>query len=144
MKKTVLIITLLFFISCNDTVTNDDVTHLKGYWEIKKAVMPDGSVKEYTINSTIDYFKISGTKGYRKKVVPQYDGTYLVNDTFENITIVENDDKMYLNYKTKFSEWNEQIITVDENQLVVKNEQDIEYHYAKNKSIKIRDGETTE
>ena len=93
--------------------------------------MPDESVKEYKINPTIDFFEIKNKKGFRKKVMPQVDGTYRTNDLSENISIVTEDGKTYISYITEYAKWKEEILELDSENLVLKNEQDMEYHYIK-------------
>lgn len=138
MKKCILLLLAIITVSCGKNITDEDIAHLNGYWEIEVAIMPDGSEKEYKVNPIIDYFEIKDNKGIRKKVMPQFDGTYRVNDTSEDITIIKEDNKTYISYTTDFSEWKEQIIDIDAEHLVVKNEQDIEYHYKKPEPFSIK------
>lgn len=127
---------LLFFltyllISCSQTVTIKDVEKINGYWEIEKVLLADGTKKEYNVNETIDYFEIKSNKGFRKKVVPQLDGTYLINNQFENINIIKNKSLFYIKYNTKYTKFKEQIIEIHDSILVLKNDQNVEYHYKK-------------
>ncbi|QYJ68341.1 hypothetical protein [Flavobacterium litorale] len=131
MKKYALLLLAIVIVSCNSSISDEDIAYLNGYWEIEKAITPDGVEKEYKVNATVDYFEVEENKGIRKKVMPQLDGTYRVNDTAEAIAIVREDDKTYIAYKTNYSEWKEQIIELDKEHMVIKNEQDIEYHYKK-------------
>jgi hypothetical protein len=93
--------------------------------------MADGSNKEYTINPTIDYFELKGKEGFRKKVMPQFDGTYRVNDLSEKIAIVKENGKTYISYTTDYAKWKEELLELDDEELVVKNQHEIEYHYKK-------------
>jgi hypothetical protein len=102
---------------------------LNGYWEIEKVELPDGDKKEYKVNETIDFFKIKDGKGFRKKVMPQLDGTYLTNDIQEDIVIAVKDGDATIKYKTTYASWNEEIIELTKDKLVIKNQQDFEYHY---------------
>lgn len=104
---------------------------INGYWEIEEAVMPDGEKKEYKVNPTIDYFEIKGKTGFRKKVMPQMDGTYLQNDLSEKISISQKDGKTYINYATQYAKWQEEILELNDEELVVKNQHNMEYHYKK-------------
>jgi hypothetical protein len=127
---------LLFFtafimLSCNGKISGDDIANLNGYWEIERVIMPDGSEKDYTVNPTIDYFEIKGKSGFRKKVMPQFDGTYKVNDGSEKISISQKEDKTYLDYKTTYASWQEELIELSDDELVLKNQHGIEYHYKK-------------
>ncbi len=132
MKKLLILFILpLLSVSCSQSFNDDDLQKLNGYWEIMEVEMPDGSKKEYTINSTIDYFELKGKQGVRKKVMPQLDGTYMTNELSEKITIIEEKGKTFIKYKTDHAEWKEELLEVDEENLIVRNEQEIEYHYKK-------------
>lgn len=124
---------LSFFLlsSCNQTITSDDMKKINGYWEIEKVILADGTKKEYKVNETIDYFEIKKNKGFRKKVVPQLDGSYLINNQLENIEIVQNNDLYYLKYTTKYTKFKEQIVAIHDSVLVLKTAQNVEYHYKK-------------
>lgn len=125
-------------VSCNQSVSQDDLTKLSGYWEIESVVMPDGTKKEYTINPTIDFFELKGNTGKRTKVMPQFDGTYKTNDLSEKISIEQKEDKTFINYTTANAKWKEEVIKLNDEKLVVKNEQEIEYHYKKPQPFSIK------
>ncbi len=129
MKRILLLIVLVSALSCKQKITEADLSNLNGYWEIEKVELPDGDKKEYKVNETIDFFKIEANKGFRKKVMPQLDGTYLTNDVQEDVTVVLKDGDASLQYKTTYASWNEEIIELTKDKLVVKNEQEIEYFY---------------
>ena len=129
MKRILLLIVLVSVLSCKQKITEADISNLNGYWEIEKVELPDGDKKEYKVNETIDFFKIDGNKGFRKKVMPQLDGTYLTNDIQEDIVIAVKDGDATIQYKTTYASWKEEIIELTKDKLVVKNEQDLEYHY---------------
>ena len=131
MKKITLFIVALATVSCGNSVSDADLPKLSGYWEIETAVLPDGTEKEYTINATIDFIELKGNEGIRRKVMPQLDGKYIVNDLKENILIVEKEGDFFIKYNTPYAKWSEQIITLSDKELVLKNEQKIEYHYKK-------------
>lgn len=125
-------------VSCNQTISQDDLAQLNGYWEIESVVMPDGTKKEYTINSTIDFFELKGKTGKRTKVMPQFDGTYKTNELSEKISVEQKEDKTFINYTTDNAKWKEEIIKLNDEKLVVKNEQEIEYHYKKPQPFSIK------
>ena len=129
MKRILLLIVLVSVLSCKQKITEADLSNLNGYWEIEKVELPDGDKKEYKVNETIDFFEIDGNKGFRKKVMPQLDGTYLTNDIQEDIVIAVKDGDATIQYKTTYASWKEEIIELTKDKLVVKNEQDLEYHY---------------
>ena len=129
MKRIFLLIILTSILSCKQEIKEADISNLNGYWEIEKVELPDGDKKEYKVNETIDFFKIENMKGFRKKVMPQLDGTYLTNDLQENVTVVLKDGDASLQYKTNYASWKEEIISITKDKLVVKNEQEMEYYY---------------
>lgn len=131
MKKIILGLLVFLVISCQSKVNKEDISKLNGYWEIENAVLSDGTKKEYKINETIDYFEVKNNIGFRKKVMPQFDGKYLVNDQQEKIKIIEKDNKFFIEYATLYAKWTEEILKISDNELVLKNKKDLEYHYKK-------------
>ena len=129
MKRILLLIVLVSALSCKQKITEADLSNLNGYWEIEKVELPDGDMKEYKVNETIDFFKIEANKGFRKKVMPQLDGTYLTNDIQEDVVVIVKDGDASLQYKTTYASWKEEIIELTKDKLVVKNQQEIEYYY---------------
>ncbi|WP_298224744.1 lipocalin family protein [Flavobacterium sp.] len=138
MKKSLVIafIAVLTF-SCQSKVASSDIPKINGYWEIEKVVFPDGNKKEYSINEVYDYFEIKNNKGIRKKVMPQLDGTFIVNDTFENVEIKETDGKYSIHYSTAFAKWQEEIVSLSDQELVILNPSKKEYHYKRATPINI-------
>ena len=135
----------LFFISCQQKIKPEDISKINGYWEIEKVVFDQGEDKVYGINESYDYFEIGkNNTGFRKKVMPQLDGTFIVNDTYENIKIRFKDDKVFIDYSTPYAKWSEELIAVSDKELVLKNEEKKEYHYKKAQPLNILgDGKKT-
>ena len=129
MKKIVGLLVVVLFISCKQTITESDLNNLNGYWEIEKVILPNGEKKEYKVNETIDFFKITKSNGFRTKVMPQIDGTYLTNNINESVNVVIKDGAASIHYKTTYASWHEDIIALTKDQFVVRNQQDLEYHY---------------
>lgn len=130
MKKTVLfLLAVMLFISCKQSITNTDIVKINGYWEINSVNLPDGNKKDYKVNETVDYFNVKDNKGFRQKVMPQLDGTYLTNNIKENISISLEDGEYYVNYVTNYGKWREKIVEIKDSSLVLKNEANLEYHY---------------
>lgn len=120
---------LVLFISCQQQVSPEAISKINGYWEIQMVELPDGKEKEYKINETVDYFEWNGNKGFRKKVKPQFDGTFLTNNEAEEIHISDSSGSYVIQYKTAYAQWNEEIIALTDSVLVLKNKQNLEYHY---------------
>ena len=120
----------VLFVSCQEKKAETfDVNLLNGYWEIEQVTLSDGTKKEYKINENIDFFEIKKDSGFRKKVAPQLNGTYLVNDSEEKIKIEKSADGTYISYKTDYATWKEKIKTLTKEQLILENDQNIQYQY---------------
>ncbi|CAM4036450.1 lipocalin family protein [Flavobacterium weaverense] len=145
MKKTFAILFIsVLFICCKQKINPTDIAKINGYWEIEKVTFDKGDDKDYKINESYDFFEIKDNKGIRKKVMPQLDGTFLVNDTFENVVVRFADDKVFLDYQTDYAKWTEEVITLSAEELVLVNKEKTEYHYKKATSINLLgDGKTT-
>ena len=140
----ILVLSLLF-VSCKQEIKPVDIAKLNGYWEIEKVVFDEGEVKDYGMNENFDYFQIKGTKGTRTKVMAQLDGTFLTTNTFENVSVRFTDKGTFLDYKTDYAKWSEELISISDKEFVVKNEQQKEYHYKKAGPLNIlNDGKKTE
>lgn len=125
------IITVLLLTACGQEVKPEDISKINGYWEIEKVILPNGEKKEYKVNETIDYFHVANKAGFRKKVMPQLDGKYLETGTSEKIETATVDGKTVINYDSGYAKWQEEIIELTSEKLVLKNEAKLEYHYKK-------------
>ncbi|WP_281633618.1 hypothetical protein [Flavobacterium luteolum] len=140
----VIMVFSLLFAGCKQEIKPADIAKLNGYWEIEKVVFDKGEEKEYKMNETFDFFQIKNNKGIRTKVMPQFDETFLTTDTFENVSVRFAGEHVFLDYKTKYTKWSEEIISLSDDKLVVKNPQKIEYHYKKTGPVNLmNDGEKT-
>jgi hypothetical protein len=125
-------------ISCQEKVSPESISKINGYWEIQKVQLPNGKEKEYNINETVDYIEWNEKTGYRKKVKPQFDGKFLINDEFETIHIKDSSGIFQIHYRTNFAKWSEEILQLTDSILVLKNKQNLEYHYKRFKPISIQ------
>jgi hypothetical protein len=144
MKKICLFFLVLFLVSCDSNVKKEDLKKLNGYWEIKQVKFTTGKTKDYKINETIDYFELRQAQfdnklaGFRQKVMPQFDGKFQTNGIKENIKVVENDNSFFLEYNTKYGKWKEEIISIGDSILVLKNKENLEYTYKKFKPFSLK------
>ena len=129
MKKSILVIFTIIFTACNRKVTEEQLSFLNGYWEIEKVTLPDGQKKEYKVNETIDFIEVKDLKGFRKKVNPTFEGTYITSDDAELFTIIQRDDEFLMQYKTDISEWTETLKTVTKDNFSVTGEDNFTYFY---------------
>ncbi|GGC86528.1 hypothetical protein GCM10011508_12250 [Flavobacterium lutivivi] len=128
MNKISLLFVLICF-SCSKKIEKDELKNINGYWEIKSVKTSDGASKQYKVNETIDYFEIKKNKGFRQKVMPQFDGKFLTNGVQEEVTIIEKNNEFYLEYKTKYGKWRETLITISDSTMELKNVDNTVYNY---------------
>lgn len=118
-------------ISCTSKPKKEDIVKLNGYWEIEKVVFPDGNKKAYQVNEFIDYISLNNLKGIRQKVAPQLDGTFLSGVLQDKIRVIDSAGCYFLKTKSKFTKWEEKVVSVSEDELVLENETKITYYYKK-------------
>lgn len=140
MKNSFMILVLsLLMVSCKQEIKPADIAKLNGYWEIEKVVFDKGEDKDYGMNESFDYFDVKNNKGIRKKVMPQLDGTFLTSDSFENVSVRFKDNHVFLDYKTDYAKWSEELVSITDEKLVVKNQEKKEYHYKKAAAVNLLD-----
>lgn len=131
MRSLIALIGLLFLLGCNQDF-NGDTRQLQGYWEIEKVIMGGKVVKEFQVNLVVDYISLTNdSTGLRKKLAPKLDGTFANTKSAEAFVIRLEDDKIYLDYKTPYDSWTEQVLALKEDALITQNSDGIEYHYRK-------------
>lgn len=129
MKRIISIFTFLLLVSCQSEIKKEDLSKLNGYWEIKEVSMPSGEKKDYKINETIDYFQVKNDVGFRQKVMPRFDGKFGTNGIKEEIKIIEKDARFFIEFKTNYGKWQEEIITIKDSTLILKNKEELIYEY---------------
>ncbi|UII78969.1 hypothetical protein [Flagellimonas sp. CMM7] len=138
MGRILFFFTILFFWGCKDTsISKEDLHYLNGYWEITEVTFQDGAEKNYSINPSIDFIQLEGTKGYRKKVQPKFDGTYHTSNDAEIFEVIAIDQGFTLHYKNPLSEREEKLIKIDSTSFSVRNEDGILYSYKRFEPISI-------
>ena len=138
MKKSLLLLALTIgFISCGGKDQSHQIPFITGYWEIKSVEMPDGTLKEFTVSTSIDYITVQADSGVRKKLMPRLDGTFREFPTSEKFKFVQQNDSLYMFYETPFANWKEAVIKADEQEFVVKNNNGI-YAYKRFKNLDLK------
>lgn len=138
MKKTLVYFLLLFIMtSCGEKIKESDLTNLDGFWEIEKVELANDILKEYKINEEVEQIQYKNNEGVRRKVVLLYNGNFLSNNIKQKFSIQKKEDSYYIINKTDFSEWEEEIISLSNDKLVVKNKEGMEYYYKKRNDIKL-------
>lgn len=130
MKKLAsLLLLLTLIVSCDTTPSEEKIANLNGYWEIKTAEMPDGSIKEFRFSEMVDYIVVENNEGFRKKVRPQLGGTFITSDDEELLEVKVENDSINLYYSTPYNSWKETLLSSGEDEIVVKNQHGIIYTY---------------
>ncbi len=132
MKKIILLLSLVCIISCDrekKEVNTFDINAINGYWEIVQAQNPYGKNVVYSINSTIDYFELKDSIGFRKKMKPNINGNYKTSLDLEKFEVYVENDTIKLAYKTLYSQWNEAVLRLNDSLMLIKNDKDFLYTY---------------
>ena len=137
MKKHSYYILVLLLISCKQSNTVESISVINGYWEIEKVILPDGTEKQYGFNQTIDFFEIQDSIGIRKKLQPKLDGTFIASKDSETFSIKASNDSLYLFYKNYLSSRKETIVSLNQNQMILKNESQNLYFYKRFIKLKL-------
>lgn len=137
MKK-ILFISLFFILtSCSKKISSLDLQFLNGFWEIEKVVKEGETVKEYKINESVERFEFHNNKGTRNKVILLYNGNFVLNNVMQEFLIEEKEGTFYLLNHTEFSDWKEEIERLNGKELVIKNEEGIQYFFKKRTNINL-------
>lgn len=137
MKQSLLLFVFYLLFSCSNKPKQSEINKINGYWEIENVVLSDGSKKDYSINEYFDYFFIKDNSGFRKKVKPQLDGTFIVNDVSEKVIVKEVKGDFYLFYSTNYNKWKERLSYISDDELILINEAKDEFHYKRAQPINI-------
>lgn len=137
MKRTIYFFYCILFLSCSKTDPIKDITLINGYWEIEKVILSDGNEKHYNFNQTIDFFELEDSIGIRKKLQPQLDGTFIKSRDSEKFLLKMEQDSLRIYYQKPMNSWSETIISLKENQMVVKNETQNLYFYKRYQKLEL-------
>lgn len=131
MKQLIYLCTLVALWGCNpNAISEADLPHLNGYWEITQVKFPDGTTKQYPINPSVDFIYLEEAgKGFRKKMQPRVDGTYGASQEVTSFTIHPAAHTFVLQYKNDFSSWEETLVRLDSTAFSVRNNEDVLYSY---------------
>jgi len=129
-------ILFIILISCNNKVTQQDIQQLNGYWDIDKVKSVDKKITEYKVNSTIDYYFVNdNNEGFRKKTTLDFSGTYKTNNIKDKIEIEDKDGTFIIKTTTSLDNWEDIIVSLTSEKLVLKNEKGILFYYNKHEKF---------
>lgn len=130
MNKYIGVLIFAFLITgCNKQDPGEQLSHLNGYWEIERVEFSKDSIREFRISENVDYIEVEDGSGFRKKVRPEFDGTYTVTNDAEKVLAKIEKGKLNLYYTTPFDSWKETVVKAKEDKLSLKNDRGIIYHY---------------
>ena len=144
MIKNLTLITLFIIFSCGKPPAEKMIPNLQGYWEIQKAISSAGIEKEFKYSQNIEYFEIKDSTGFRKKVQPRLDGSFLISEDLEPFTITVENDSLRIFYKNTWDSWKETVVKATDNELMIVNENGNQYFYKRFQKIDIVNGETNQ
>ena len=128
MNKSYLLCFFIFCSGCKKQITPIDLKLLNGYWNIDfvahkdQTFYPKGTVK------LLDYYNVEGLNGARKKVQPQFENKFLITEDLNNFKVIFKSDNCYLSFETVWDQWQEKIVELSTNKLVLEH-QDKRFHY---------------
>ena len=128
MKKTLLVIVLLAM-GCKSN-PDKHIEFIEGYWEIESVYKDNQLLRTFKINSGIDYFKINtDLKGFRKKLKPNFSGTFETSKDVLNFKIEIQNNDLFLNYIDNATSFREEVLEVNKEKLVIKSNSGLVYNY---------------
>jgi len=137
LKKIIALLLLMVVFGCTDNL-EDNISYMNGYWEIKEVTLPDGSKREYTFSETIDFFEVNDSLiGFRKKMKPNFDGTFSTSEDAEALQIKIENDSLNIYYSTPYAKWKETILDVSEDQIVIQNQAKLRYTYKRYEPLEL-------
>ena len=128
MKKLFILICLCA-VGCKSNQTHQ-IDSIEGYWEIESVYKDDKLIKTFKISPGIDYFKINkGSKGFRKKLKPNFNGTFETSKDVLNFEIEIQNNTLFLNYNDNATKFSEEVLLASTEKLVLKNNRGFVYNY---------------
>ena len=128
MKKTLLVIVFLAM-GCKSN-PDKHIEFIEGYWEIESVYKDNKLLRTFKINSGIDYFKINADlKGFRKKLKPNFSGTFQTSKDVLNFKIEIQNNGLFLNYIDNATSFREEVLEANKEKLVIKSNSGLVYNY---------------
>lgn len=122
MRFVIFFFSFIVFTACDKADNIQNLEKLNGYWEIEKVEKDGDLIKSYTLNETIDYFYVKDSVGFRKKVKPQLEGTFLTNEVEQTFKIYTKENTTSIHYDTIWNRNNEIIWQLQDSILILKDQ----------------------
>ena len=136
MKKHIfLFIGILLLLTSCETVNEKELLNLNGYWEIENVKAKGETFSPKGATTLVDYYFLEKTnKGFKKKLKPSLDQSYESSEDLTSFVIIKKEDGFYLQYNTKFDQWEEKVDAISPTKLVL-NHQGKSYHYKRHTKL---------
>ncbi len=119
---------LILSLGCKSEVNPSDITILNGYWNIEYITHKNETFQPKGTTKLLDFYEVNEQDGVRKKVQTQLGNKFLISEDLNNFKIIFIDKNYYLSFQTVWDQWQERIVELNENKLVLEH-QDKRYHY---------------
>ena len=116
-KKIAIQYLLIFLINCSSERVQID--KLEGYWEIEFIYQNGEKFIPKLSKSIFDHYQIQYPKGFLNKVTLELDDSFKTSNDKTSFEIEKNNDKYYLNYKSRWDEWKSRIKFLDSQKLIL-------------------------
>ena len=116
-KKIAIQYLLIFLINCSSERVQID--KLEGYWEIEFIYQNGEKFIPKLSKSIFDHYQIQYPKGFLNKVSLEVDESFRTSDDKTSFEIEKNNDKYYINYKSRWDEWKSRINFLDSQKLIL-------------------------
>lgn len=137
MKAFCSLIAVFLLMGCSSKIDPASLPQLNGYWEIEKVVFPDGSTKSYEVNASIDFIEMEGRDGFRKKMQPQFDGTFNTSNDAEQFSIISGKNALIIQYSNAEIRWEETLVALSKDRFEVLSENGVTYHYKRYEPLEL-------
>jgi len=137
MRNLYLFVAFIVLWGCQTQTPEEMKDYLSGYWEIDHVESEHIQDMEFTFNSSIDYIEVKGDTGVRTKLQPNINGSFTESKTAESFVLKIENGNLNMYYETPFDKWKESVIRANETELIVRNEDGIQYQYKKYEPINL-------
>ncbi len=117
LKHPFIYIVFLCLFSCNQSLDNKLLT---GYWQIEKVTQGGETFYPALGNTQFDYYFLrTDNSGFRKKLSPSLGTTLNTSQDQTNFQLLQVNGKWVLSFETPWDQWNETIVRLTEQDLVL-------------------------
>lgn len=139
MKHSVLICILAVTVLWGCNQASENIGHIEGYWEIEKAETPEGETRTYKVNTSVDHYQLeTDSSGFKTRLTPRLDGTFLTSGDREAFTVKRNNNEIKLHFSTPYSDHTETLTLLKEQQLILTNEAGMKYTYKRFEKMELK------